>query len=72
MVFNLPTNTLGVGSINLTFHAKSDNSGMPMTAAQWATLQAAIAPFFPPPIGTAGPKGATGPSAPSGPTGATK
>jgi len=53
MNFNVPTNNLNIGNINITFHAatnqKADGT---LTAEQWTALLAAIAALCPPPIGT--------------------
>jgi hypothetical protein len=53
MLFNVPTNSLEIGSIDLHFH--TEKAGAPMgtlTAEQWTALLTIIQPFAPPPLGT--------------------
>ena len=53
MKFNVPTNTLDIGSIDLNFHTEPATGAVgDLTSEQWAALLAVISPLVPPPLGT--------------------
>ena len=52
MLFNTPTNTMGIGCIDLNFHAAPVATPVgDFTSEQWAALLAVIQPLLPPPLG---------------------
>lgn len=69
MNLNVPTNTLGIGSMQVSFmggaFASPDGT---LTSEEWTIFLTLIAAFAPPPLGS---KGATGATGPTGATGAT-
>jgi hypothetical protein len=53
MTFNVPSNSLNIGSIDILFHTDTVQSpDGAMTTDQWTALLDAIAALCPPPIGT--------------------
>jgi hypothetical protein len=53
MNLNIPTNTLGIGSMQVTFHAApAATPDGTFTPEEWTIFLTLIAAFAPPPIGT--------------------
>jgi hypothetical protein len=53
MKFNIPTNTLNIGSIDLTFHTEQEAAPVgTLSPDQWVALLALLQPLVPPPLGS--------------------